>query len=52
MVAFIFSRQKCDTNAEMLVNLDLTTEKEKSHIEQFFKKCVRYGINVDRMVLK
>lgn len=41
-VAFIFSRQRCDTNADILSHLDLTTQREKSYIHQFFTKCVRY----------
>ncbi|XP_060530075.1 superkiller complex protein 2 isoform X2 [Cylas formicarius] len=41
VVAFIFSRQKCDRNAEVLSNLDLTTQKEKSQITIFFNKCLR-----------
>ncbi|KAJ8924217.1 hypothetical protein NQ315_007008 [Exocentrus adspersus] len=41
VVAFTFSRQKCDNNAINLKNLDLTTQKEKSHITMFFNKCIR-----------
>ncbi|XP_030766444.1 helicase SKI2W isoform X2 [Sitophilus oryzae] len=41
VVAFIFSRQKCDTNAKILSSLDLTTEKEKHQIHVFFSKCIR-----------
>ncbi|KAF7271600.1 hypothetical protein GWI33_015550 [Rhynchophorus ferrugineus] len=41
VVVFIFSRQKCDTNAEILSSLDLTTQKEKSLITMFFNKCIR-----------
>lgn len=41
VVAFTFSRQKCDNNAINLTNLDLTTQKEKAHITMFFNKCIR-----------
>ncbi|KAG5891420.1 hypothetical protein JTB14_031486 [Gonioctena quinquepunctata] len=41
IVAFTFSRQKCDNNASNLTSLDLTTQKEKSNIAMFFKKCIR-----------
>nr|XP_023019779.1 helicase SKI2W [Leptinotarsa decemlineata]XP_023019780.1 helicase SKI2W [Leptinotarsa decemlineata] len=41
VVAFTFSRQKCDNNATNLTNLDLTTQKEKTHIAMFFNKCIR-----------
>lgn len=41
VVAFTFSRQKCDNNAISLTNLDLTTQKEKAHITMFFNKCIR-----------
>ncbi|CAG9764055.1 unnamed protein product [Ceutorhynchus assimilis] len=50
VVAFIFSRQKCDTNSQILSNLDLTTQKEKSQIEQFFKKCIRSLKEPDREI--
>ncbi|CAG9821156.1 unnamed protein product [Phaedon cochleariae] len=42
VVAFTFSRQKCDNNATNLTNLDLTTQKEKTHIAMFFNKCIRF----------
>ncbi|KAJ8963290.1 hypothetical protein NQ318_018757 [Aromia moschata] len=41
VVAFTFSRQKCDVNASNLTNLDLTTQKEKAHINMFFNRCIR-----------
>lgn len=41
VVAFTFSRNRCDFNAESLKHLDLTTESEKFHIEVFFKKCIK-----------
>ncbi|KAK4884408.1 hypothetical protein RN001_000679 [Aquatica leii] len=40
VVAFTFSRKKCDDNARNLKNLDLTTAREKHHINAFFNKCI------------
>ncbi|XP_068695347.1 superkiller complex protein 2-like [Montipora foliosa] len=40
VVAFTFSRKRCDENADQLGNLDLTTSTEKSLIHVFIKKCV------------
>ncbi|KAH1006374.1 hypothetical protein HUJ05_007115 [Dendroctonus ponderosae] len=50
VVAFIFSRQRCDTNADILSHLDLTTQREKSYIHQFFNKCVRSLKEPDRNI--
>ncbi|CAH1977541.1 unnamed protein product [Acanthoscelides obtectus] len=50
VVAFTFSRQKCDNNGANLTNLDLTTQKEKSHISLFFNKCIRYLKEPDRNI--
>lgn len=50
IVAFTFSRQKCDTNAENLLSLDLTTQKEKAQIKMFFEKCVRSLKEPDRNI--
>lgn len=47
-VLFVFSRAKCDRNAEMLTNIDLTTEKEKSRIHMFFEQCIRTLKEPDR----
>ena len=38
MVAFTFSRARCDSNADSLTTLDLTTGTEKSEIHVFFKR--------------
>ena len=38
MVAFTFSRARCDGNADSLSSLDLTTTTEKSEIHVFFKR--------------
>lgn len=40
MIVFIFSRQRCDETAQMLLSVDLTTEKEKSAIHRFFHRCI------------
>ncbi|XP_066249016.1 superkiller complex protein 2 [Euwallacea similis] len=50
VVAFVFSRQKCDTYAEVLSNLNLTTQREKAHIELFFNKCIRSLKEPDREI--
>lgn len=49
-VTFIFSRQRCDNNAENLSNLNLTTQTEKSQIEMFFNKCVKSLKEPDRNI--
>lgn len=41
VVAFTFSRQRCDNNAVNLINLDLTSRQEKEYILKFFNKCIR-----------
>ncbi|CAG9834639.1 unnamed protein product [Diabrotica balteata] len=41
VVAFTFSRQKCDNNATNLTSLDLTTQKEKAHITLSFNRWIR-----------
>ena len=40
MVAFTFSRARCDGNADSLSSLDLTTSTEKSEIHVFFKRSI------------
>lgn len=50
VVAFTFSRQKCDNNAANLASLDLTTQKEKALIRMFFDKCVRCLKKEDRSI--
>ena len=40
VVAFTFSRKRCDDNADQLGNLDLTTSTEKSLIHVFIQKAV------------
>jgi antiviral helicase SKI2 len=50
IVAFTFSRAKCDQNAENLMRLDLTTQKEKAQIHMFFEKCVKSLKEPDRNI--
>ncbi|XP_046434524.1 helicase SKI2W [Neodiprion fabricii] len=40
VVAFTLSRNRCDTNADALRSVDLTTGSEKSHIRVFFQQCI------------
>ncbi|XP_057669557.1 SKI2 subunit of superkiller complex protein isoform X1 [Diorhabda carinulata] len=41
VVAFTFSRLKCDNNAANLTSLDLTTQKEKAYITLSFNRWIR-----------
>lgn len=41
MVVFVFSRKRCDENAQMLASMNLTTEVEKQHVRLFFSQCVQ-----------
>ena len=40
VVAFTFSRNRCDQNASLLTSVDLVTAEERGRIHQFFQKCV------------
>ena len=40
VVAFTFSRNRCNDNADSLAALDLTTSNEKSEIHVFFRKSI------------
>ena len=40
VVAFTFSRNRCDQNASLLSSVDLVTAEEKGRIHQFFQKCI------------
>ena len=40
VVAFTFSRKRCNGYADKLSNLDLTTSKEKHDIHIFIQKCI------------
>ncbi|KAK0182702.1 hypothetical protein PV327_000812 [Microctonus hyperodae] len=48
VVIFTLSRNRCDTNADALTGVDLTTETEKGHVRSFFKKCIKRLNEVDR----
>ncbi|KAM9119587.1 LOW QUALITY PROTEIN: superkiller complex protein 2 [Pangshura tecta] len=50
VVAFNFSRARCDDNASALTTLDLTTSAEKSQIHLFFQKCVSRLKGSDRQL--
>lgn len=40
VVAFTFSRQRCNEYADALTTLDLTTSNEKSEFNVFFQKSI------------
>ncbi|CAB3410787.1 unnamed protein product [Caenorhabditis bovis] len=40
LVAFVFSRKRCDENAQLLSSMDLTSAVEKSHVHKFFSQCI------------
>ncbi|TKR94081.1 hypothetical protein L596_008418 [Steinernema carpocapsae] len=40
MVAFVFSRQRCNDYAMMLRSMDLTSGREKGEIHKFFSHCI------------
>lgn len=48
VVAFTFSRKRCDENATMLTSIDLTSSAEKSEIHTFFIKCINKLKKEDR----
>uniref|UniRef100_A0A8C3F1F8 SKI2 subunit of superkiller complex n=1 Tax=Chrysemys picta bellii TaxID=8478 RepID=A0A8C3F1F8_CHRPI len=50
VVAFTFSRARCDDNASALTTLDLTTSAEKSQIHLFFQKCLSRLKGSDRQL--
>jgi antiviral helicase SKI2 len=50
VVAFTFSRKRCNTNADKLSNLDLTTGKEKHEIHIFFEKSISRLKEQDRQL--
>jgi antiviral helicase SKI2 len=39
-VCFVFSRKRCDENAQLLQSVDLSTAKEKSEVHAFFGRCI------------
>uniref|UniRef100_A0A670I075 SKI2 subunit of superkiller complex n=1 Tax=Podarcis muralis TaxID=64176 RepID=A0A670I075_PODMU len=50
VVAFTFSRNRCDDNASMLTTVNLTTTNEKSEIHVFFQKCISRLKGTDRQL--
>ncbi|XP_075148294.1 superkiller complex helicase subunit twister [Haematobia irritans] len=40
VVAFTFSRNRCDRNAQALGSLDLNTARERGSVEMFFQQCL------------
>lgn len=50
VVAFTFSRQKCDNNAVSLRHLDLLNMTEKDHVKYFFNRCIRCLKETDRCI--
>ncbi|CAM5105330.1 unnamed protein product [Natator depressus] len=50
VVAFTFSRARCDDNASALTTLDLTTSAEKSQVHLFFQKCLSRLKGSDRQL--
>lgn len=48
VIAFTLSRNRCDSNAEMLSGIDLCTTSEKYKIETTFKMCLQRLKPVDR----
>uniref|UniRef100_A0A8D0H0W4 SKI2 subunit of superkiller complex n=1 Tax=Sphenodon punctatus TaxID=8508 RepID=A0A8D0H0W4_SPHPU len=50
VVAFTFSRNRCDDNAAALTTVDLTSSTEKSEIHIFFQKCIARLKGSDRQL--
>ena len=50
VVAFTFSRKRCDDNADSLTSLDLTSSDEKHKISVFFKKSISLLKGTDRQL--
>ena len=50
VVAFTFSKKRCDDNASSLGSLNLTTSSEKSEITVFIKKCLDRLKEPDRLL--
>uniref|UniRef100_A0A8C8SYB3 Ski2 like RNA helicase n=1 Tax=Pelusios castaneus TaxID=367368 RepID=A0A8C8SYB3_9SAUR len=50
VVAFTFSRARCDDNAAALTTVDLTTSAEKSEVHVFFQKCISRLKGSDRQL--
>ncbi|XP_074839316.1 superkiller complex protein 2-like [Carettochelys insculpta] len=50
VVAFTFSRARCDDNAAALTTVDLTSSAEKSEVHVFFQKCISRLKGSDRQL--
>lgn len=50
LVAFTFSRKRCDVNADSLTNLDLTDGQEKHKINSFFERSISILKGSDRQL--
>jgi len=50
VVAFTFSRKRCDDNADQLNSLDLTTGSEKSEIHVFFQQSIKLLKGTDKQL--
>uniref|UniRef100_A0A674BHS4 SKI2 subunit of superkiller complex n=1 Tax=Salmo trutta TaxID=8032 RepID=A0A674BHS4_SALTR len=50
VVAFTFSKTRCDDNARSLASMDLTSSAEKSEIHSFFQKSLRRLRGGDRQL--
>ncbi|OQV16164.1 Helicase SKI2W [Hypsibius exemplaris] len=48
VIAFVFSRNRCDELGDMICSLDLTTQKEKHTIKAFFHRVVARLNDSDR----
>ena len=50
LVAFTFSRKRCDENAKSLTSLDLTDGQEKHKINSFFEKSISILKGTDKQL--
>lgn len=50
VVAFTFSRKRCDDNADQLNSLDLTSGIEKSEIHVFFQQSIKLLKGTDQQL--
>lgn len=50
VVAFTFSRSRCDEHADTLGSLDLVSSAEKGRIRLFFQRCIARLRGSDRQL--
>ncbi|KAG7202632.1 hypothetical protein KM043_009812 [Ampulex compressa] len=50
VVVFTLSRRRCDMNASVLKNIDLTTKDEKNCVFEFFKDSIKHLKGTDRQL--